>query len=118
MHLPLERLNLAKLRSTVVAVQLSPQAFTCATRLGRWRRVRGEVSWARTDPPHLIDVGLDAYRLPLSIFSVNCWVAQQKDRALALEDHRAEVISSAHIDWASDLERPDAELTLRNLRSP
>jgi hypothetical protein len=46
------------------------------------------------------------------------WLARQKDRALALEDQGTEVISSAHIDWASDLERLEAELTLRNLKPP
>jgi hypothetical protein len=147
--------------------------FAHATRSGRRRRLRGENPWARTDPSHLIAVGLDARGLPLSIFTVNRWVtgghwldaqtslhwlqglafsdvpghahscqwlsgfvqmylpvitrllrqrdhwlARQKDRALALEDQGTEVISSANIDWASDLERLEAELTLRNLKPP
>lgn len=147
--------------------------FAHATRSGRRRRLRGENNWTRTDPSHLIAIGLDARGLPVSIFTVNHWVsgghwldtqttmnwlrrlalrdvpshahscqwlsgfiqmylpvitrllkqrdrwlARQRDRALALEDQRAEIISSACIDWASDLQRLEAELTLRKLQMP
>lgn len=48
--------------------------FAHATRSGRRRRWRGANNWARTDPSHLIAVGLDPRGLPVSIFTVNRWV--------------------------------------------
>lgn len=147
--------------------------FAHATRSGRRRYLRGENHWARTDPSHLIAIGLDARGLPVSLFTVNRWVTgghwldarttlnwlhglaphgadahthscrwlsgfvrmylpvvarvlrqrdrwldRQPDRARALEDTRSEVISSARIDWASDLQRLDEESTLRSVQSP
>jgi hypothetical protein len=144
--------------------------FAHATRTGRRRYLRAKNNWMRTDPSHLIAIGLDARGLPVSLFSVNRWVtgghwldtpttlrwlqglafrnvplhahscqwltgfvhmylpvvarllrqrdrwlARQSDRALALEDRSTEIISSARIDWASDLQRLEAERATRNL---
>jgi hypothetical protein len=54
--------------------------FWHATRTGRRRRLGtpgrpGRGDWARTAPSHLIAIGLDARGLPVSLFSVNHWVA-------------------------------------------
>lgn len=147
--------------------------FAHATRSGRKRRMRGQDHWTRTDPSHLIAIGLDARGLPVSIFTVNRWVtgghwldtptilhwlqgldlggakphvhssqwlagfvqmylpvieqllkrrdrwlARQPDRTAALDDEGAEVISSARIDWASDLQRLESEWTRRSPPKP
>lgn len=145
--------------------------FAHATRSGRRRHLRGDNHWVRTDPSHLIAIGLDARGLPVSLFTVNRWVTgghwlntpttlnwlqgltlcnapahahacqwlsgfvrmylpviarllkqrdrwldRQPDRAKAMEEERAEVISCARIDWASDLQRLETELALRGLQ--
>jgi hypothetical protein len=147
--------------------------FAHATRSGRKRRLRGDNHWVRTDPSHLIAIGLDARGLPVSMFTVNRWVtgghwldaptslrwlqgltlshtmahahscqwlagfvrmylpvaaillsqrdrwlSRQADRTTALDDPRAEVLSAARIDWASDLRRLEAEWTLRHPPAP
>ncbi len=54
--------------------------FWHATRGGNRRYVpvmlsrTGAKAWARTDPSHLIAIGLDARGLPISLFTVNRWV--------------------------------------------
>jgi hypothetical protein len=147
--------------------------FAHATRSGRRSRGRGERSGSRTDPSHLIAVGLDARGLPVSMFTVNQWVTgghwldapttlrwlqrltlssvpshasscqwlagfvhmylpiaarllrqrdfwldRQSDRVRAMADSRAEVLSSARIDWAADLERLEAEWRSRSVPTP
>lgn len=147
--------------------------FAHATRSGRKRRLRGPGHWARTDPSHLIAIGLDARGLPVSLFTVNRWVtggywlgasttlhwlqrlnmsgatahvhscqwlsgflqmylpvvtrllaqrdrwlARQADPAAAIDDPRTEIISSARIDWAGDLQRLEARWALRNAHVP
>lgn len=54
--------------------------FWHATRSGRRRYLgppaaSGRADWQRSAPSHLIAIGLDARGLPVSIFSVNHWVA-------------------------------------------
>jgi hypothetical protein len=145
--------------------------FAHATRTGRRRRGAG--SGPRSDPSHLIAVGLDARGLPVSLFTVNRWVTgghwldapttlrwlqrltqldvpahaascqwlagfvsmylpvvervlrqrdrwliRQADPAQAMDNPRAEVISSARIDWAADLQRLETHAQLRGLTTP
>lgn len=145
--------------------------FAHATRTGRRRRGAG--SGPRSDPSHLIAVGLDVRGLPVSLFTVNRWVTgghwldapttlhwlqrlalrdapahahscqwlagfvhmylpvvervlRQRDRWLsrqpdpeqAMDNPRAEVISSARIDWAADLQRLEAQAQHRGLTTP
>jgi hypothetical protein len=145
--------------------------FAHATRTGRRRRSAG--TGPRSDPSHLIAVGLDARGLPVSLFTVNRWVtgghwldapttlrwlqqltlqgtpahahscqwlagfvrmylpvvervlrqrdrwlSRQPDSALAMDNPRAEVISSASIDWAADLQRLEVRAQLRGLTTP
>ncbi len=147
--------------------------FAHATRSGRKRRRRGQDHWIRTDPSHLIAIGLDARGLPVSLFTVNRWVtgghwldtpttlrwlqglnlggakshvhssqwlagfvqmylpvieqllhrrdrwlARQPDRTAAFDDEGAEVISSARIDWANDLQRLESEWARRTPQKP
>lgn len=54
--------------------------FWHATRSGRHRHLgppstAGRGDWKRSAPSHLIAIGLDARGLPVSLFSVNHWVA-------------------------------------------
>ena len=49
--------------------------FWHATRSGRRRRWRGQAGWGRSAPSPLLSIGLDARGLPVSIFTVNHWVA-------------------------------------------
>lgn len=42
------------------------------------------------------------------------WLARQADRTAALDDPGTEVVSSARIDWASDLQRLEVESAPRN----
>ncbi len=141
--------------------------FAHATRSGRHRRGAG--SGPRTDPSHLIAIGLDAKGLPVSLFTVNRWVtgghwldaqtalgwlhrlelrdvpvhasscqwltgflhmyrpivarllhqrerwlSRQPDSVQAMDNTRAEVISSARIDWAADLQRLEEEWHFRS----
>lgn len=48
--------------------------FAHATRSGRRSRGLGRGTVSRTDPSHLIAIGLDARGLPVSLFTVNRWV--------------------------------------------
>ena len=79
------------------------------------------MSTTRPAPSPLLSIGLDARGLPVSIFTLNHWVAggywfdaatsMARDRRLArmgpaataLADRRVEVLSSARLDWATDL---------------
>jgi hypothetical protein len=145
--------------------------FAHATRSGRRRRSAG--TGPRSDPSHLMAVGLDARGLPVSLFTVNRWVTgghwldaptalrwlqrlalldvpdhaascqwlagfvrmylpvvervlnrrdrwlrRQPDPTLAMENPRAEVISSARIDWAADLQRLESQAQLKGVNPP
>lgn len=54
-------------------------AFWHATRTGRRRYLRAAShnhgEWAHSSPSHLVSIGLDARGLPVSVFTVNHWVA-------------------------------------------
>jgi hypothetical protein len=49
--------------------------FWHATRSGRRRHWRAKAHWGRSAPSPLLSIGLDARGLPVSIFTVNHWVA-------------------------------------------
>lgn len=146
--------------------------FWHATRSGRRRHWRGQAGWGRSAPSALLSIGLDARGLPVSIFTVNHWVAggywfdaatslarvqrfalhevaghaascawvtafvrlyepliarvlEARDRRLArlgpaatvLADRRIEVLSSARLDWAADLNRLELELARRGIET-
>lgn len=146
--------------------------FWHATRSGRRRHWRGQAGWGRSAPSPLLSIGLDARGLPVSIFTVNHWVAggywfdaatslarvqrfalhevaghaascawvtafvrlyepliarvlEARDRRLArlgpaatvLADRRIEVLSSARLDWAADLNRLELELARRGIET-
>jgi hypothetical protein len=48
--------------------------FAHATRSGRRSRARSACAGLRSDPSHLIAIGLDARGLPVALFAVNRWV--------------------------------------------
>lgn len=148
--------------------------FWHATRTGRRRYLRRTGQWIRSAPSPLLSIGLDARGLPVSVFTVNHWVAGgywfdaattlervrrfelrdvpghadactwltafvrlyepvitrvlgARDRRIAglgsasrsaadvLGDRRIEVLSSARLDWAADIERLESELMRRGL---
>jgi hypothetical protein len=46
------------------------------------------------------------------------WLDRQPDRVAAMKDPRAEVLSSARIDWAADLQRLEAQCRSRSVSIP
>jgi hypothetical protein len=144
--------------------------FWHATRNGSRRYLRRTDNWVRSAPSPLLSIGLDARGLPVSVFTVNHWVAggywfdaattlarvrrfelrdvpghadtctwvtafvrlyepviarvlDARDRRIAgsssaadvLGDRRIEVLSSARLDWAADIERLESEISRRGL---
>lgn len=79
--------------------------FWHATRSGRRRHWCGQAGWSRAEPSPLLSIGLDARGLPVSIFTVNHWVAG------------GHWFSSARLDWAADLSRLERELARRGLEA-